>query len=272
MSVNVFSLALINLKDALRQSGCPLCRLRLTAETRYLKSLLWEHVNDVGTRIRLTQSLGACGRHARQMLQMEVTGWDMPLGNSIIYEGLAKVASFKLREVRALAEKRARRGNAQRAMARLVGRGERDERLDRPLAPEKGCRVCEMGQESELYHAEALLQMLDEQEYQELYGRSEGVCLPDLRLLLQVAGPGGGLQYLLDQSEQRLRELETDLREFARKQSYQYHDEAVSEGERTAATRAMAFFGGLEAATSLSVDQKYEGAVSIGEPGIYKDW
>jgi hypothetical protein len=270
--MKAFSLVLIFLKSALRQPGCPLCRARLSAETRYLKSLLWEHVNDAGTRIRLTQSLGACGRHAQQMLQMEVTGWDVPLGNAIIYEGLAKTVSFRLREVRALAKKQARRGNAQRLMARLAARGKRDERLDRPLTPEKGCRVCELGQESERYYAETLLQMLDEQEYQRLYDGSDGVCLSHLRLLLQISSPGAGLQYLLDQSEQRTERLETDLREYVRKQSYQFHDEPVSEGERTAAARAKAFFGGLEAATSMSIDQKYEEAVSIGDPGIYKDW
>ncbi len=270
--MEAFSLVLIDLKDRLQQPGCPLCRARLSAETRCLKALLLENVNDLRTRIRLTQSLGACGRHAQQMLQMEIAGWDVPIGNTIIYEELARVVSLRLREVRSRANKRASRGYIRRLIARLVLRQRPDDRLEFPLTPDGACYICEMGQEWERYHAETLLQMLGEPEYQELYARSEGVCLPHLRLLLQISKPGPRLQYLLAQSEQRLEKLETDLREYGRKQSWQFRDEPLSEGERTATARAVAFFGGLQAATSVSINQKYAEEVSMGDPELYKGW
>jgi len=269
--MEIFSLALLNLKDEMHQEGCPLCRCFLRAETGFLRSLDWENINEVGTRMRLTQSLGACRRHAQQMLQMEVAAWETPLGNGILYEGLTKAVSCRLQETRSLAEKQSRRGWARRLLARLVGRGKRSERLERPLTPEEICRICKVGQESVRLHAETLLEMLAYPEYQALYERSQGVCLPHLRLLCQVAQPGPGLQYLLQQSARRLESLETDLSEYLRKQSYQYHHEPVSEGERTAIARALAFFGGSEAAASPSIGQEYE-EVSIGGSSVHKDW
>jgi hypothetical protein len=48
----ISQLTLIDLKRALGQSGCPICRLQKEAEERYLKHLLWEYVNDLPTRTR----------------------------------------------------------------------------------------------------------------------------------------------------------------------------------------------------------------------------
>ena len=39
-----------NLRDALAQPGCPICTLVERVSSRYLDSLLYERVNDVGTR------------------------------------------------------------------------------------------------------------------------------------------------------------------------------------------------------------------------------
>ena len=41
----------INLKPALEQSGCPICRIRNMFEERYLSNLLHEYVNDYGSPV-----------------------------------------------------------------------------------------------------------------------------------------------------------------------------------------------------------------------------
>lgn len=270
MRMETFSLALLNLREGMQQEGCLLCQCSVRAEAGFLRSLDWENIYEVGARIRLMQSLGVCGRHAQQILRGEVAYWEVPLGNAILYEGLVKATSLRLRKMSSLAEKESRRGWAGRLLTRLVGRREGTKRLGQPIATREACRVCEVGQESARRHAETLLEMLAHQEYQELYERSEGVCLPHLRLLSQITQPGSGLRYLLEQSARRLESLEADLSEYIRKQSYQYHDEPMDESVRTALARALAYFGGSEAVRSASIDQEY-GEVSIGEPSVHKD-
>jgi hypothetical protein len=49
-SMETFSLALLNLQDAMAQEGCPLCRCARRAESGLLKSLDWESIDEVGAR------------------------------------------------------------------------------------------------------------------------------------------------------------------------------------------------------------------------------
>ena len=82
---------------------------------------------------------------------------------------------------------------------------------------------------------------LTQPEHQKLYARSDGICLPHLRLALELAAPGAGLQNLLDVTRLRLSALQENLGEFDRKQSWQHKRETVS-----AAEQAVAFFAGKE--------------------------
>ncbi len=73
-------------RDALRQPGCPVCRLALGAVWRYLDALAYENVNDYTVREQLRRSWGFCNRHAWQYLE-DVR--DL-LGTAIIYRDLIR--------------------------------------------------------------------------------------------------------------------------------------------------------------------------------------
>jgi hypothetical protein len=73
-------------RDALRQPGCPVCRLALGAVWRYLDALAYENVNDYTVREELRRSWGFCNRHAWQYLE-DVR--DL-LGTAIIYRDLIR--------------------------------------------------------------------------------------------------------------------------------------------------------------------------------------
>ncbi len=53
-----------DLRDALGQPGCPVCRLTARDADRYLDGLLWEHVNDPGVRVQVREAQGFCRDHA----------------------------------------------------------------------------------------------------------------------------------------------------------------------------------------------------------------
>jgi hypothetical protein len=81
--------AVLFLRTVLRQPGCLVCRLGGEAATRYLQQLLWENVNDLQTRIRISESQGFCPSHAWELFCLESRGSAPHLGNSILYEDLA---------------------------------------------------------------------------------------------------------------------------------------------------------------------------------------
>lgn len=63
-----YGLAGVYIKQAMRLPGCPICRCSVQVQERYLRFLIWERVDDLETRIRLSQSQGFCANHARVLL------------------------------------------------------------------------------------------------------------------------------------------------------------------------------------------------------------
>ena len=71
-----------DLRDACQLPGCPVCRIEQRTVQRFLDALMYENVNDPGTRDRLRGSLGFCHEHAWQVAN-EMLG--NALGMAIIY-------------------------------------------------------------------------------------------------------------------------------------------------------------------------------------------
>src|SRR5713101_521742 len=81
-------LTYIELKDALAQPGCALCRLGERYGHTYLRWLLLEQVNDLTTRITLAQSWGFCVDHAWMLQEMEWEHDKDGMGTAILWEWL----------------------------------------------------------------------------------------------------------------------------------------------------------------------------------------
>jgi len=54
----------VELLDAFKQEGCPVCRLLLKGSRSYLDSLFYDYVTDSGIRSRLRESHGFCNWHS----------------------------------------------------------------------------------------------------------------------------------------------------------------------------------------------------------------
>jgi len=243
-------LALLHLRIALREPGCPICRIAREAATRYLQYLLREHVNHLEARIRISQSQGFCHRHAWELHQMEVKLLGGPVGNSIIYEDLVGQVARALQAAEAGPARAAERGIRRRGRAAL-GRRPRAEASSRPepdLAPRRDCPACESHRQSSGFCAVNLVRMLADPEYQAMWAESDGVCLAHLCLALSLADSEAGRLYLIASTRARLVALRANLGEFARKQAWQYRTESLADEERTALQRAVAFFAGPDVA------------------------
>jgi hypothetical protein len=128
-------------RDALRQPGCPICRLCLGAVWRYLDSLAYENVNDYTVREELRRAWGFCNRHAWQYLD-DVR--DL-LGTAIIYRDIIR---------------------------------SHDPTAGRPgaLAPRADCPVCVARDRAARHAVETLLRYQDDAEMRDALGASDGLC------------------------------------------------------------------------------------------------
>src|ERR1700736_6328766 len=79
-------------REALRQVGCPVCRLALRSVGRWLASVAYDQVNDVDLRSELRAARGFCNVHAHRWLA-EVHS---VLGTAIVYEDLLKAGLREL--------------------------------------------------------------------------------------------------------------------------------------------------------------------------------
>lgn len=250
---NMDPMMVMYLKSAFRQPGCPVCRLARDAEDRYLRFLLWENVNDLETRIRISQAMGFCHRHAWQTYRMEVREWGSALGNSIIYEDLVGQITRRLAALRVpvptpdRVEKGLRGWAAlRRWLVRKAGAA-----TSAPLTPSRSCRACESGAQSAESAAVNLVRILADPEHQALYAASDGVCLPHLRLALEHGDSPAGQRHLIAATQARLEALQKDLHEYGRKQAWEYRYETVTPTEQSATERAVAFLAGPEVAENL---------------------
>ena len=242
-------LGLIYLERALQEPGCPICRCCAQHEERYLQWLVWENVNDAGTRARLGQSLGLCGAHARQMLQIERSMLGMSLGNSIIYDSLIQLALGRIRRARAdLPAQPGRRTLWQGLRRVLVGLWPAGRRNPADwLRPHKGCRVCELCEEKARHYARVLVDLVADDSGQALYAPSDGVCLPHLRVVLELGSHDPGVTYLLDAAAERLCQLQADLESLGWKHGIRGQQEPLLDSEADSVDRAIAFLCGSNA-------------------------
>ncbi len=234
------------LKAALKQSGCPICRLRAESEQRYIRMLLWESVNDPQTRDHFIAALGYCERHTWQVGLVENEQFGCPLGNAIMYEHLAGKVHSRL-VAYALRMKWTRRPLWRRWLTLLWPWARR--RLSAAeLRPQEPCRICQIGERSERRHLGWLLQHLSrpESDLRALYLASDGLCLPHLRQGLALASlpVEAGARFLVEAALHRLEVLQRDLSEFERKNAWDYRHEQKTVAESTAWLQALAFFGG----------------------------
>src|SRR5579871_3066716 len=75
-------------RDAMRESGCLVCRLTLRSVARLLQSVAYEQVNDVSLRAQLRKRRGFCTTHAHQWLREAHN----VLGTALIYKDVLRAA------------------------------------------------------------------------------------------------------------------------------------------------------------------------------------
>ncbi len=223
--------ALHDLREALSQSGCPVCRLVEVDTGRYLDNLLWENVNDPGLRREIRRARGFCREHTRMLASRPGAS----LGLALIARDVWGEIQHATETVRLPAPK-ARQTRAADIAAGLLAR----------LAPQGECPACVYARAMEDLYLDVLLgHLLGEDGLLAAYQASEGLCLPHFRQALARVRDGAVYAALVGAQRAAGQRRLAELDEFIRKNDYRFRDEPWGR-ERDAWRRALtALVGGL---------------------------
>lgn len=223
--------ALHDLREALSQPGCPVCRLVERDTGRYLDNLLWENVNDPGMRREIRRALGFCREHSRMLVSRPGAS----LGLAIIARDVWAEIQHATEAVRLPAPK-----------ARQTRTGDIATGLLARLNPQGECPACVYARAMEDLYLDVLLErLLGEDGLLAAYQASEGLCLPHFRQALARVRDGAVYAALVESQRAIGQRLMAELDEFIRKNDYRFRDEPWGR-ERDAWLRALnALVGGL---------------------------
>jgi len=220
------------LLDALKESGCPICRLVQKDSRRYLDHLMYESVLDVPTRIQLMGSFGLCSWHAWQLPSLPPV-CSPDTGFSIFASDLLR--KFNLLAV-AITE-----GSHQKRGLKSFFRKKASQFLSKIKA--QACPACLHVGKFESYHLKELADSIEEEEFLQAYRASQGICLPHFFLLQESCSNYPNFPLLLELQLAKSQSLRGTLEEFIRKQDYRFQHEITSE-EAKAWRVAMEFLAG----------------------------
>ena len=206
-------LSYFNLRDALAQPGCPVCTRVERDSFRYLDGLLYERVNDEGTRVDLRKSLGFCNWHAWKAL--EIGSW--ALGMGILYgDILARVEERldKMRDSLPLTNR----------VSSWIKFFRPSPKVSSPAAlrPQRRCPACRRAGFFERIYLEILLDFISDEDFADPFSRSAGVCFPHLIAITENFPHHPNLPLLVRKQVDKLRSLRKEVAEFLRKQDYHF--------------------------------------------------
>lgn len=198
-----------DLVAALRESGCPLCRVLSAAEVRAMDTFIHERGQAAEALTTFCEQGGFCRSHAwlfHRRSALSLTG--VPVAQA--YEALLRRDIAHLERL-ALDLPPERRGRIRRRS--LLGRRE--------------CPACERGELRLSAKASAFVAALNETAVRDAYGRSDGLCVQHLDVVgaealardSEVAG------FLIQDLRRRLEVLESRLSDYERTRDYRYRAE-----------------------------------------------
>jgi hypothetical protein len=212
-------------REALGEAGCAVCRLSLRSVSRLIGSIAYEQVNDIALRQQLRQAGGFCNPHAFQWLAEARS----VLGTALIYRDVLQAG------LNAIDGAGPANGQRARLLRGLLGSRQ----------PDAECPACQAQAEAEARYLEALLAVLaGDSEALAVFDASDGACRR--HTLAAVRSGREGAEHVVRRTRQVVEGMLGDLEEVIRKEDYRFRHEARTEAERDVPARAIAWAAGAD--------------------------
>ena len=197
--------AFFNLKEALPEEGCPICRLQRKWTDSFLETILYESVNDKFFRSRLAKTEGFCHTHAWRIAEK-----NSALGGAILYKD---------------------------ALDRIIRRME-----GKKIAKAKGlasCLMCENEKDAESRYLSVLAAGLKEDAaFTAEFHKSDGLCFTHLNTLLEML-PGKLRADIIRFHREKYEELSGTIGSFINKFDYRNEDRSFTDQEKNSWKKAV---------------------------------
>jgi len=203
--IRVLDLGNYDVVAALRERGCPLCRVLSHADVRSMDHFIEEGGQLVETRTAFCEYGGFCRDHAwlfHRRAALMLTG--VPVAK--MYEALLRQDIARLERI-------------ERALAQSQGR-----RPARTLLERRGCPACEGTTERLALKARGLVAALKEGDVRKSYRESDGLCVEHLDTVGSDAlGTDASVAaFLIGEHRRRLQELQARLAAYDRTRDYRF--------------------------------------------------
>jgi hypothetical protein len=171
-----------DLRDAMGQSGCPVCRLKTDSADRFVDTLLWESVNDPEKRARIRRALGFCYEHFWLLARASASLGVAIIANDVLKNVLRTLEGGAFQPLPAVSLRRVQEAvdskQPSAATSDLVAK----------LEPEEPCSACVWADKMEAIYVSTLVRSLAEPDGMRAdYEESDGLCLPHFRQALARA-------------------------------------------------------------------------------------
>lgn len=213
------SISYYQVLEASSQPGCPICGIAERTVDRYLSGLLWEQVNDPGTREQLRRTQGFCNAHAWRLPRVQAGA---PLGIAIIYRDLISRVAEQIEAATFASLSRLSFHQVQETL-------DRDQpaaataAVVQSLQPRSECPACAQRDRSTTIALHAMLDALpDDQRLLDALKASAGLCLPHLRRAFELTRDERAFAVLQAIMQEKIAALLADLDEFIRKNDYRF--------------------------------------------------
>jgi len=231
------------LRDALAEPGCAICRLSLRAVQRSMDSLVYEYANDAEVQEGVRRARGFCNLHAWQLREQRGAALDLAILNKVALEAsLAALRGLDGDEVGPGGHAKTMR-QMRTALGMDVVPAE-SRAIANTLEPESDCPACIVRKQAETMFLRMLLEYMDDDEISSSFEHAGGLCWPHVRMALRQPATERQVRHLLKLQQHATEHLLEELAEFVRKQDYRFSGELLgTEGDSW--IRAIAQVSGL---------------------------
>lgn len=212
-----------DLRDAMKEPGCAVCRLQAIAAERFIAGLIYEKVNDPGLRATMRLSRGFCHDHSWLLDRSGAALGVAIITHDVLKHVLADMGRGAFSPVPALSFTRAQekldQSRPKSATSSYVA----------ALEPTAECPACTRTRETE----EACFATLREHALEEGglladYCASDGLCLPHFRRLISGIGDAEVFAAITDAQRAIWQQLVDELGEAVRKSDYRFYGELLA--------------------------------------------
>lgn len=201
----VISKSFMELLEAFKKDGCPICRLNFSNIDSYFSSILYECVNDPGVRKDLRNSFGYCRNHSVQFIGF-IEGSYNRFGASII---IADVTAEIIKELDRLSKLPLKE-------------------LKKVTSTKHKCPACIYQESHEHIYYSEIFNNLENENFFNKFLKSGGLCLAHLHGLIKIIKDSHIRNKIIENQKLKLSILIKDMNAFVKKHSCQDNQKITS--------------------------------------------